>query len=497
MSLSGAACTRLREPAALIGAETVRSPVIRSGAQTATPSARRENRDSVDERPHNAPVHPKLTTATGAGFAAGQIAGQLFRDAPSLLLLFFLTNVIGIEAAWAGLAIFIPKVLFGALADLSVGLASDKIVGSFPRRRWMLVGAVTAPIAMISLFTVPAGSVALQLGYIFIVFSFYMAVFATFSVPYLAQFSEITDDPGERTVLMAWRHAFTGVGILIGSAGLPLLIHTLGGGRGAYVSAAAVLAAICSLSLLIAYAAAASIRVTVPASIGLTLRSLVNVLRYKPFLSLSLAAVAQTVSAGMSYASLAYFMTYNLARPDAFKQIGIISTIMAVVVIAGSPIWVFVSRRFGKKNTYLFAAIGHALVQAIWGLSPGVPMPVIYGYAALIGLLNAGWGLISLSMLSDMIAASRSETGVDRAGAFSAIWSIIEKAGIALGGTLLTGAILSAAHFSATDAVRGIAQPASALQGIVFAYAFGPGLLKLLAVAIVWKYIKSDTGRLR
>lgn len=38
------------------------------------------------------------------------VASQLFRDAPSLLLLFYPTNVMGIAPAIAGMAIFVPEV---------------------------------------------------------------------------------------------------------------------------------------------------------------------------------------------------------------------------------------------------------------------------------------------------------------------------------------------------------------------------------------------------
>ena len=159
-----------------------------------------------------------LAVQTKAGFGIGQIAGQLFRDAPSLLLLFYLTSILGIEPALAGAVIFIPKVLFGAGFDLTVGLVSDRYAAQFARRRWLLIGAVAAPFAMLGAFTVPEGSQFLQLAWVFISFSFYMAVFSTFSVPYLAQFAEITDSPAERTELMAWKHGFTGVGVLLGSA---------------------------------------------------------------------------------------------------------------------------------------------------------------------------------------------------------------------------------------------------------------------------------------
>ena len=45
------------------------------------------------------------------GYGIGQIAGQVFRDVPSLLLLFFMTTVLGIAPAVAGIAIFVPKLV--------------------------------------------------------------------------------------------------------------------------------------------------------------------------------------------------------------------------------------------------------------------------------------------------------------------------------------------------------------------------------------------------
>ena len=161
----------------------------------------------------------------------GQVAGQLFRDVPSLLLLFYLTSVMGIEPAIAGAAIFVPKVVFGALFDLWIGLTSDRIAARFPRRRWLLVGGLAAPLVMLGVFAVPQAALAFQVAWVFVTFSAYMAVYSTFSVPYLAQFAEMSSDPQERTELMAWKHGFSGLGVLLSSSLAPMLVGSLGGGR--------------------------------------------------------------------------------------------------------------------------------------------------------------------------------------------------------------------------------------------------------------------------
>jgi len=441
---------------------------------------------------HSDPALARLATSTKAGFGIGQVAGQLFRDAPSLLLLFYLTSVMGIQPAVAGAAIFVPKVGFGVLFDLWIGLASDRMSDRFPRRRWLLIGGLAAPFAMLAAFAVPHMALSWQVAWVFVTFSVYMAVYSTFSVPYLAQFAEMSSDPAERTELMAWKHGFTGLGVLLSSSAAPVMVGALGSGRPAYLVTMLAVGLICMACLLTAWRFAARIPEPHDTARPLALKDLPRAMADRRFAVLCLSAVIMTVASGVSYASFAFFVRYAMERSDAFAQIGVMSAIMAVAVMGGSPLWVFVARRIGKKQTYVLAAMGHGLVTITWGLCPHAPIWVAYVLSALLAIFNAGWGLIVLSLLSDAIAAARVEQGENRAGAYSAIWSVIEKAGIALGGTLLVGAILSASGFDAGLAKQGGVQSARAVSGIVFAYAMLPGFAKLFAAGLIWLYVKDE-----
>ena len=434
-------------------------------------------------------VTSRLPTSLKAGFGLGQVASQLFRDAPSLLLLFYLTNVMGIAPAIAGMAIFVPKVFFGAVFDLWIGIASDRIAFRFPRRRWLLIGGLCAPFAMLGPFAVPEASTAFQVAWVFVTFSAYMAVYSMFSVPYLAQFSEMSADPVERTELMGWKHGFTGLGVLLSSAFAPMLVNRLGMDRQGHLTTMVVLGLICLGCLVVAWRFAA--RITDRANTGRTLglRDLPRAFADRRFAILCASAVLMTVGAGISYASFPFFVKYAMARPEPLHDIGVMSAIMAVAVMAGSPLWVMVSKRIGKKQTYVLAATGHGLVTLAWGLMADVPMPVAYGMAAMMAACNAGWGTIVLSLLSDCIAEARDVHGENRAGSYSAIWSVIEKAGIALGGTLVVGAILSGWGFDSAAARAGVAQSAGAIAGTIVAYSVVPGLTKLFAALMIWRFV--------
>lgn len=441
------------------------------------------------------PRRSGLSALTKAGFGLGQVAGQLFRDVPSLLLLFYLTNVMGIAPAIAGAAIFVPKVIFGILFDLWIGMASDRMAARFPRRRWLLLGGLVAPFAMIGPFAVPNGDMLLQLAWVFVTFSLYMAVYSTFSVPYLAQFAEMSDDPAERTALMGWKHAFTGLGLLMSSSLAPMLVNRLGVTRDGHLGTMAVLGTVCMLCLLVAWRFAARIPEPTTPARPFAARDLPRALADRRFCALCLSAVLMTVGAGISYSAFPFFVKYAMQRPQPLHDLGMMAAIMAVAVMIGSPLWVLVAARIGKKATYVLAACGQAGVALLWGQVAQAPLVIAYALAAAMAVCNAGWGTIVLSLLSDCIADARDTLGENRAGTYSAIWSVIEKVGIALGGTLIAGAILSAWGFDAMAARAGEPQSASAVTGVIVAYSVIPGATKLFAALIIWLFVHEPGER--
>jgi GPH family glycoside/pentoside/hexuronide:cation symporter len=432
----------------------------------------------------------RLPLRIHAGYGAGQVAGQIFRDAPSLLLLFFMTNALGVEPALAGAAIFFPKLFWGVLSDLTVGLVSDRWKARFPRKLWLLIGAVLAPVALILLFHVPQGSSLASAFYVAGAFSLYMIVFACFSVPYLAIGTELSDDPKERTVVMAWRMGFSAVGLLVGNAVAPVLVQTLGGGRPAYSTMSLVLAAVCAVSLLIAFLTVPRAKIETAATPKLSLKAVASAVVDPTFRPLIGAYLLQLIGSGLGYAAMVYFLSYNMHRADALTQIGLIVLAMSAVVIAAQPLWITLSAKFGKKKLYVASALGHGVVQIAWGFSAGAPLAWIYGLVVAFALFNSGWTLMGYTLLSDVIATDDKARGESRAGVFSALWTGADKIGFALGGTLLTGLVLSAFGFSSALAVTGAAQPASALTGVAIAFAFAPAAFNLAASALYAKFGK-------
>jgi glycoside/pentoside/hexuronide:cation symporter, GPH family len=427
----------------------------------------------------------QLSLTAQIGYGAGQVAGQIFRDVPSLLLLFFMTSVLGISPALAGSAIFLPKLIGGVVFDLSAGLLSDRWRAKFNRRHWLIVGALAAPVAMIALFHVPEGDAGSRAAYVATAFALYMAAFASFSVPYLAIAGDLKLTPERRNVLMAWRLAFTAIGVLVAGAIAPAYAAQAGGGQPGYEAMAMMLAALCSVSLLIGWWGASRAEREIGTNDAVqeqvTLASALSALADRRFSVLAIVNLMQLAGAGMAYAGLMYFITYNLGITDALNRVGPVVLLSCVGIIVAQPVWVKVAASIGKKRAYVAAACIHALAHLGWAASSWGGLPVLYGFALLLGIGNSGWAMLGFSMVADI-------GGEGKSGLYSSVFIALDKIAFALGGALIIGLILSAFGFDAAAAASGGPQPASALTGILIAFALAPAACNILAAAIFAKW---------
>ena len=420
-------------------------------------------------------------------WASGQVAAQIFRDLPSLLLLFYMTQLLAIPPAMAGTAIFIPKLFWAVLCDGAVGVVSDRLRLRFARRHFLLIGAVLVPLAMVLLFSgTTAGTAEARALHISFMLALYMLVFALFSVPHLAIGTEIGKTPEESAVVMGWRVAFSAVGLLVGNSLAPMLIQHWGATQEAYRQVAILMALVCSAALVISWFGAREAPGAVrprPAP-GSALKAIIG---NRPLLVLFLILMLQLIGSGMAYASLAYVFTYNLAFPEPLSTLGIFVLVTGVCAMGIQPVWVWLAKRLGKRTGLVIASLGYALsLFAPMLLSPGQEIGA-YAVGAAMGLFNSGGYLNIYALLSDLVEEQSSTTGDSRAGLYSGLFSAGDKIGFAIGGTLLTGLVLGAYGFASGAAT----QSAEALSGIWIAYAVVPGSIIIVTALMAGFLIRT------
>jgi GPH family glycoside/pentoside/hexuronide:cation symporter len=157
---------------------------------------------------------------------------------------------------------------------------------------------------------------------------------------------------------------------------------------------------------------------------------------------------------------------------------------------------VALSRRYGKERCYVAAMVGWTLVTASWifvrpaddvvfaGL--GTQHILVLVRAVVIGVFNASFIMLALSMLTDTIAYERERSGTANEGVFSGIFTAAEKLAFALG-PVIAGIIMSLFGFRESTGGM-VEQTPHAIFGIVLLYSMVPVATQVLSLIVFSRY---------
>ena len=420
-------------------------------------------------------------------YSVGAVGTGVFSTVPGLLLLFYLTDVVGVAAGLAALVLFLPKI-WDAVLNPVIGTLSDRSTSRYGKRRpFLLAGAIVIPIGFALLFAAPdfdsPGLVALWVG---AAYTLAMTGFAFFQVPWVAMPAEMTDDYHERTRLMSMRMVLLTVGILLGGALAPVLAGGDDATRQGYARMGLVISTVLLAVLLTAWRGTRGAASTPPeAGPRPTARTQLAVVRgNRPFVALFCAFALQAVAVGAMLAGAPYVATYVLGDAGLAAVLFVFLVAPAALVM---PLWRRLSLRIGKAGGYLLASGVFGLTALSLVFARDLPTPVIFVQMGLLGSGYAGMQLFPYAMLPDALAIS----GPSRAGIFTGVWQAGETIGFALGPALY-GALLALTGFISSSADVRVDQPGSAMAGLVLGFSVLPAVLVLLSLPLLRRYAATD-----
>lgn len=384
------------------------------------------------------------------GWAIGSLGASTLINGVTFLALYYFTRVLGLEPALAGALLTVAK-LYSIVVDPLLGIASDRHQGASGRRRpFLLAGAAVSALSFIALFNPPAWQGAWLAAWCAGALILYATGFSLFIIPYLAMPAEMTDSYHERSRLMSGRVVFASLGILGGGALAPVLVTAFGGGPRGYAAMSLALSALIGATMLASWAGTRAARHTahVPATTGLR-GQLATAARNRPFAFLIASKLAHLFGVAVSNSSLLFVITVVLGRPESAA--GLFGLAAAAGTMASMPGWLALSRRYGKRNTYIAGVAVYLPVVLSWlAAGPAEPAWALVARGLAVGLATGGLTLTAQAMLPDTIEHDARTTGLRREGTYAAVYSAVEKAASALG-PLALGLVLSAADGAATE----------------------------------------------
>lgn len=432
-----------------------------------------------------------LTRGQITRYAIGSLGTGGFSTLPGLVLVYYLTDSLGVTALAAGAIVTGAKVWDVLIDPVIGGLSDTALARSGSRRGLMLIGSIGLPIAFVLTFAVPAGIGPVTSGvWVLIAFMLAATCFSLFQVPYIALPAELTDDYRERTRLLTWRVVMLTVAILLFGAGGPEIRGMFEGDPLlGYLVMAAVAAVLLGVGLFVASTVAPTrpmLPVRPGASIAKHYRDGIAALREsQPFRVLLGAFMLQGLATGLMLAAAQFVARWVLGDEGAVTPL-FVALIAPALLMA--PVWKLVADRIGKERGFRIASSAFLAATAVLGVMIWTPGWWILAPVALAGAAYAGMQTLPMAMLPDVIAHDHTAGGHDnRSGVFSGVWTAGETTGMALGATVLS-IVLAATGYIETTATVEVVQPDAAVTGIAVAFSLLPAALMLLSLVALARY---------
>ena len=437
----------------------------------------------------------KLSVATKLKYGVGDFGLAVVTAMLQFSMLYYYTNVVGVNAALAGTAMLIGKITWDLINDVLFGYLEDKTKSRWGKRRpYLIFGAVPFAISFWLVFSIPQGLG--DVAYFFIIIGSFI-LFDTFhtltATAYSAMTAEITGDYDERTSLTTYRMVFSIIGYLCGAGVTSMLAGIIKDSFGltehqGWSIVSLIYGILGAISLLIPglflkYTPAVEDK---PPQMP-PLKSFLSTFKNKPFISYLIVTMIMSVSFTMVTAMLQYYIDFQLdMNPSSLL---IMLSMLGVLAVFLIPCGI-ISNKIGKAKTYaLGLTIASAALIVVFFIPQG-PNNWIFLLAAIAGMgFSAQW-VCPHSMIPDVIEYDELLTGERREGVYYGMQATATKVTGALA-TAMCGWGLEIGKYIEPTLDRPaseITQPDSALLSIRVMFALIPAIFLLICVPLLLKY---------
>ena len=385
----------------------------------------------------------EATTLQAWWFSVGNIANNLIFMLITMFMMFFFTNVMGLDPVVAG-TLFMVARLVDAFTDPIMGMIIDRTnLKRFGKYRGFIhFGAPLLGVVVVALFTVPNFSAGGKVLYAYIVYILYSLCWTVVQVPQLTIPIIMSNNVAKRTKYQA---VFQGIGS-IGAAGASALAMAIVNQSGGMTDPHAwQLTAICF---------------AVSARMGFELSSMGvrNLDTYNPkareetavkakkaaaggklsfkersaFILQNVALFALLISFGtdmfanqINSQTNTYFYMYNMGgRTDLMSILGALPmpVSIAMIFLAGPIV-----AKFSKKRTICFCEIVGIVASLAIFLDGARHIPVLMICSCLSTIAFAVCNLMCRTALLDVASYTRVKTGVDAAGLMASSFTFANK----------------------------------------------------------------------
>jgi glycoside/pentoside/hexuronide:cation symporter, GPH family len=370
----------------------------------------------------------RLSIGRKLGYGLGDFGFGLFFLTASQFLLFYYTDVLGLDPSVAGW-VFGAAVVWDALLDPLMGALANRAQSRWGRYRpFLLFTAIPLALSWALIF-LPTG----LSGWPLILFALgahllFRTVYTVGYMPYLALSAAMTEDSAERSALAAFRLVFQALAGVLAAFTTLKLAQSLGGGQQGWFAVAALYGIAAALLMALVFFAAREVTFGEGLKVRPTFGQMARVLRTNSAFWLVCGAFLLTAVGFVFFnKSLPYWVKYGLGIDNFGPFLGV----LAIGITFTIPLWAFVTRKTSKRIAFLAgAAISFAACIGLW-FAPDAPGAWM-AFVMLLGAGNGGVILSSWAMMPDTVEYGEFRTGTRAEGAVFGFVSLVQKASLGL-----------------------------------------------------------------
>ena len=361
----------------------------------------------------------------------------------------YATDVLLIAPATMGLIFGLSRI-WDAVTDPAIGYWSDRTRARMGRRRvWILAAGLPIALFGVALWAPPLALEGSALtAWFAIAFLAYMTAMTVFAVPHMALGAELSLVPHERTRIFGLRHGVATLGSALALVGGTTLLIRAEDPRATALWLFAAIGAFCLLSTTVA-AALLRERSEYHGRGGRNpYHAFRDVLRNPHGRLLVVMYFIEHMGTGATAVLSPYILHYVIGRPDG---LGLVYAFYTASILLTIPVWVALSKRFGKKRAWLggmlVAIVGYF---TLFFVGEGT-LALMCAVVCLTGAASSAGTVVGPSVQADVIDWDEHATGERKEGSYYSTFTFLQKtsAGVM---AMLTGLALQASGFVPNEA---------------------------------------------
>lgn len=408
---------------------------------------------------------------------------------------FFLTSVVGLDAAIAG-TVFLVGRLWDGINDPVVGMLTDRVKTRWGRRRpFLMFAAVPFGVTFALMFSAPPFTErwAIVLYYVSVFLAF-DTLYTLVNVPYSALTPELTEDYDERSNLAGWRIGVSIVASLLTGGLFKVMAENvfapMFGGVEGLRTGYALAGALWGFTMILPYIALVVVvrepEREVQKEPIRPIQTFKEVFSNRPFRLASLIYLLTFATVDVVLLIFVRFLIDYIRVTPGFENI-LLAVVLGLAFVT-MPLTVRMMRRFGKRRTYIGSMIFLGVMLLIISQVPPGGQNYILIAAVFAGLGYGAANAIPWAIVADVIEVDELNTGKRREGVFYGYLVFFRKLASAIA-TFGVGQVLSATGFiSSQTGSAFIQQPPEALLAMRFFVGVVPAIMLFLAILAAWRY---------